>query len=131
MYTGSCLCGGVRFRIEGELAPIEVCHCGQCRKAQGAPFATNTPVAASAFTLLSGSELLKTYESSPGKQRVFCATCGSPIYSGKDKLPGVIRVRAGLIDEPLPVRPRCHFYTSSKSTWWEINDDLPRFPDAP
>ncbi len=33
MVSGSCLCGGVRFRIEGGLAPTQVCHCGQCRKA--------------------------------------------------------------------------------------------------
>ena len=51
MYTGSCLCGGVRFEIEGELAPIQVCHGSRRRKAQGEPFATNTPVTASAFGL--------------------------------------------------------------------------------
>lgn len=130
MYTGSCLCGGVRFQIEGELAPIQICHCGQCRKAQGAPFATNVPVALNAFTLLGGAELLKVYESSPGKQRVFCGRCGSPLYSSKDSLPGVIRIRAGLLDEPVPVRPAFHFYTGSKCAWWAISDDLPQFPAA-
>ena len=49
-HTGSCLCGGVRFRIEGELGPVQVCHCTQCRKAQGGPFAAVIPVAASAYT---------------------------------------------------------------------------------
>lgn len=131
MPTGSCLCGGVRFRIEDKLAPIQICHCGQCRKAQGTPFATNMPVAVSAFTLLSGAELLKAYESSPGKQRLFCATCGAPIYSRKDARPDVIRVRAGLIDEPLQARPAYHFYTGSKSGWWEISDNLPQFLKLP
>ncbi|WP_290537184.1 hypothetical protein [Alcanivorax sp.] len=41
MYTGSCLCGGVTFEIAGELAPIQVCHCQQCRKAQGTALVTN------------------------------------------------------------------------------------------
>ncbi len=79
MHTGSCLCGGVQFRIEQALEPIQVCHCSQCRKAQGTPFATNTPVSTSAFHLTAGKELLKAFESSPGKQRVFCSGCGSPI----------------------------------------------------
>lgn len=130
MYTGRCLCGGVRFRISAPLEPIQVCHCGQCRQAQGGPFATNTPVAAAAFDLLAGVELLTVYESSPGKQRVFCSRCGSPVYSRKESLPEVVRVRAGLISEPLPVRPAVHFHTGSKANWWDIEDGLPQFVGA-
>lgn len=127
MYTASCLCGGVRFRIEGELEPIQVCHCQQCRKAQGAPVATNTPVSEAAFHLLGGEALLKSFESSPGKERVFCSRCGSPIYSRKDTIPGVLRIRAGLINEPLSVRPVAHFHTGSKANWWPIDDGLQQF----
>jgi hypothetical protein len=124
------LCGGVQFRIEGELEPIQVCHCSQCRKAQGAPFATNTPVSTNAFHLLSGAELLASFESSQGKERVFCSKCGSPIYSKKDIIPGVLRIRAGLINEPLSAKPVAHFYTGSKANWWSINDGLPQFEAA-
>ncbi len=127
MYTGSCLCGGVKFSINAELAPIQICHCSQCRKAQGGAFATNTPVATSDFQLHSGADLLTEYESSPGKRRFFCRQCGSPIYSSRDSLANVIRIRAGLLDEPLKVKPAFHFYTASKCSWMEINDDLPQY----
>ena len=130
MLTGSCLCGGIQFRIEAALEPIQVCHCSQCRKAQGTPFATNTPVPAAAFHLVSGADLLTSFESSPGKERVFCRKCGSPLYSKKDTVPGVLRVRAGLLNEPLSVTPAVHFYTGSKANWWPINDDLPQFEGA-
>lgn len=130
MYTGSCLCGAVQFRIESELEPIQVCHCSQCRKAQGTPFATNSPVAATAFHLTAGKDRLKEFESSPGKKRVFCSRCGSPIYSSKDTVPGVVRVRAGLINEPLAVRPIAHFHVASKCNWWPIDDGLPQFPES-
>ena len=40
-YTGSCLCGGVRYELTAELGPIEVCYCRMCRKASGGPLATN------------------------------------------------------------------------------------------
>ena len=129
-YTASCLCSGITFRITDELEPIQVCHCVQCRKAQGTVFATNTPVARSAFQLDSGAELLTEYESSPGKKRAFCKRCGSPIYSRRDDLPEVLRIRAGLINEPLAVRPAAHFYVASKANWWEIHDDLPQFAAA-
>jgi hypothetical protein len=130
VHTGSCLCGGIRFQVEGELAPIQVCHCSQCRKAHGTPFATNMPIPASSFNLTQGRELLKQFESSPGKIRHFCGRCGSPIYSTKDTLPGVVRLRAGLLDDPLGVRPAFHFHVASKASWWRINDDLPQFPES-
>ncbi len=130
MYNGQCLCTSVRFRIEGELQPIQVCHCSQCRRAQGGPFATNIPVDEASFTLLAGSDALGEYESSPGKFRVFCRTCGSPVFSRKNALPGVLRIRAGLISEPLDTRPIGHFFFGSKANWWTIEDGLPKF-DGP
>ena len=130
MTTGSCLCGGVAFRIDGALAPIQACHCTQCRKAQGGPFATNIPVAAAAFHLLQGEALLASYESSPGKVRVFCSRCGSPVYSRRAALPDVLRVRAGLLDGALAARPAWHAHTASACGWWPIDDDLPRYPNG-
>ena len=130
MYTGSCLCGGIRFQIKSELAPIELCHCQQCRKAQGVAFATNSPISSDAFTLVSGDALLAEYESSPGKKRAFCRRCSSPIYSLRMSVPGVLRVRVGLIDGPLAVRPVAHAYVASRCNWWPINDSLPQFPEA-
>ena len=126
MYTGSCLCGGICFEVNAELGPIDICHCQQCRKAQGTAFATNTPVAASALRITSGTDLLKAYESSPGKRRHFCSGCGSPIYSQRDAKPDVVRIRVGVINEPLNVRPHAHYHTESKCNWWDITDTLPR-----
>ena len=128
MVTGSCLCGVVRYRIRSELPPIQVCYCGMCRKAQGAPFATNIPVPAAAFELLSGAAALREFQSSPGKLRVFCGTCGSPIYSRRDGL-DVVRVRAGLIEEPL-AGALIHCHVAAKCGWWDIHDPGPQFPGA-
>jgi hypothetical protein len=127
MYTGSCLCGGIRFEIDGELPPIQVCHCTQCRKAQGAPLATNVPVPSERFRLLDGQELLRGFESSPGKQRMFCSRCGSPILSRRNDLPGVVRLRMGTIDGHVNARPAAHYWVAAKANWWNITDDLPQF----
>lgn len=125
-HAGGCLCGAVRYEIEGELAPIQMCHCGQCRKAQGVAFATNIPVAAERFRLIAGAQALREYESSPGKRRAFCGQCGSPILSRRPDDPSAIRLRAGSLDGPLDTRPAVHIYTGSKANWWHIDDDLPQ-----
>jgi hypothetical protein len=131
MFSGRCLCGGIRFSVSGELQPIQLCHCADCRRAQGAPFASNTPVTTDRFALQSGAELIRHFESSPGKERAFCSRCGSPLYSRKTSRPGVLRIRAGLFEQPLPVQPAFHQFVSDKANWWTIADDLPQFPNAP
>ncbi|WP_304175840.1 GFA family protein [Phenylobacterium aquaticum] len=126
MTTGSCLCGSIRFEITGALPDIQVCHCGACRKAQGGPFATNLPVTEANFRFTSGQETLRAYESSPGKERLFCGQCGSPMFSRTAAIPGVVRVRAGTLDAPVAARPAVHNFVGSKADWWEITDALPQ-----
>ena len=129
MITGSCLCGGIRFEVDGPLEPIQVCHCGQCRKAQGTAFATNIPVAESHFRLLTGQDLMNSFSSSPGKQRCFCSRCGSPIFSCNERIPGVLRVRAGTLDGELDTRLQAHFFTAHKANWFDIDDGLPCYAE--
>src|ERR1700730_2007201 len=66
---GSCLCGEVRFEIDGPLMRSSHCHCRQCQKAHGAPFRTRARVAAADFRFLAGEELVSFYESTPGTHR--------------------------------------------------------------
>jgi len=129
-HSGQCLCGMIRFEIAGPLEPVQICHCAQCRRAQGTPFASNIPVKSADISWLSGQDHLSRYESSPGKCRYFCPTCGSPVYSSRDSLPDVIRLRAGLLDNPVASQPLAHFYTGSKASWWTISDGLPQFEAA-
>ncbi|MDX1692760.1 MAG: GFA family protein [Ketobacteraceae bacterium] len=127
MYTGSCLCKAVQFRINSELEPIQICHCSQCRKAQGSAFVTNIPVREEDIEFTSGEDCISFYESSPGKKRCFCKICGSPVYSKTVKVPGVVRIRAGLLNEPLKTKPLAHFYVADKANWYTITDELPQF----
>lgn len=127
MIEGSCLCGGVRYRYDGEIEEISICHCSQCRKAQGSAFAAVSPVATDRLQILAGTELLKEYRSSPDKVRVFCSRCGSPIYSAKDDMPAVRRLRLGTVDTAFRCDNAFHIFTDSKASWWDCDDGLPRF----
>ncbi len=33
--TGGCLCGAVRYELQGRLRAVVACHCGQCRRTSG------------------------------------------------------------------------------------------------
>ena len=129
MYTGSCLCGQVRFEIDGPIEDIVYCHCSRCRKAQGSAFATNANVARQDFTLLNGMQGLSGYESSPGQTKYFCTTCGSPIMSLNTARPDTVRIRLGTIESDITERPGCHIFAASRANWDEITDHLPQYDE--
>jgi hypothetical protein len=128
MHQGSCLCGKVKYEIHGGLSSAVYCHCSRCRKASGTAFASNAPIAEQDFVILTGAEALKDFATPAGTHRIFCANCGSPVYSRRDTLPGVLRVRLGLLDTPLAKgeAPAAHIFAASKASWFEIRDGLPQ-----
>ena len=126
--NGACLCGRVRYRIDGDFANALIyCHCSQCRKAQGVAFAANMPIPLAAFHLLSGADRLAEYRASPGKARYFCRDCGSPLYSRLDG-GDTLRLRVGTLETGAPLVPVAHIYAPSHASWHEIGDSLPRYP---
>jgi hypothetical protein len=129
MYQGSCLCRSVTYEISGEIGEFGYCHCTSCRKASGTAHAANAPVERSAFRLTSGTEELKEFESSPGKVRVFCGRCGSPLYAYLRASMDVIRLRLGSLDTPFTKQPRAHTWVSDKAPWEPIADNLPQFAE--
>ena len=129
MYQGSCLCGQVRYEIDGVIRNIVYCHCSRCRKAQGSAFAANGIVAAAEFRLVNGKDNLRGYESSPGQTKYFCQTCGSPMLSHSTAQPDQVRIRLGTLDSAISERPVAHIFATSKANWEDICGDLPQYPD--
>ncbi len=131
MISGSCLCGGVRYRAERAAGSMANCHCEMCRKAHGSAFSTIQPVERSGFHWTAGEELLTGFESSPGKRRWFCSRCGSQIISTRDADEHSLLLRAGCIDEaPASTRPVAHGWVGSMASWHRITDDLPQFENG-
>lgn len=130
-YTGSCLCGGLRYEIQGEIGDIVQCHCRKCRKANGTAFATNAPIQKADFKIVQGEHLLKKFQSTATTQRCFCADCGSPIISIKAETPDVYRLRIGTLDTALTQAPTQHIFVASKAEWDTICDTLPQYAERP
>ncbi|MBB6096308.1 hypothetical protein HNQ60_005230 [Povalibacter uvarum] len=128
MIVGGCLCGAVRYEYEGEIGEISMCHCSMCRKAQGSAYVAVSPIDATKFRVTEGQEALKEFRAVPYKARVFCSNCGSPIYSARDDLPDVKRLRIGTVETAFACKNAYHIYVDSKASWEVITDDLPKYP---
>jgi len=131
MLTGRCLCGGVRFEIDGHLGPVIYCHCSMCRHANGSSFATNASVRTEEFRMITGRQLVREDESSPGNLRAFCSKCGSPLYGTVADVPSIRRVRLGTLDNAEGVKSVAYIWVGSKSDWFEITDILEQFEEEP
>jgi hypothetical protein len=123
--TGSCLCGAVRYEVDRFAADIVHCHCQKCRKAHGSAFSTTGPVLREHFRWTRGMELLKDYESSPGKKRHFCTACGSHLMAEWVDGPAVI-IRLGCLDDDPIARPTMHIWRSEAAVWYDPQTSLPQ-----
>src|SRR6187551_1828566 len=100
-FSGGCSCGKVRFSADADPAFVAVCHCRACQRASGSAFAVIVALPAPALGITGD---LTTYDSKgdsgQGVHDRFCPRCGSPIARSVDVLPGLMMVRAGVLDDP-------------------------------
>lgn len=134
MVRGSCLCGGVTFEFDHFTGPFELCHCNRCRKVSGAAFMAGVAAPRSAFRLLTGRELIRTYDAPilntpPAYRSCFCVRCGSPVPDPSSDGP-FIEIAAGMLDDDPDVMPDKHIFVEKKAAWHTIADALPQLDEA-
>ena len=125
---GSCLCGTVEYEIARLDSPIAHCACRTCRKAHAAAFTTTAAVSREHFSWRKGQENLKSYESSPGKHRYFCATCGSHLVAERVDQPNLI-LRVATLDDDPGNPPVCLIWQSHEVSWLEYGPQITSFAE--
>jgi len=124
MRTGGCLCGAVKFKIDGPLRDVVNCHCTMCQKLHGG-FGGHAKAKKKDITFLSETGL-KWYRTSAIAQRGFCEECGSSLFWQPDAQDAT-GILAGALDCPTNLKTIGHIFTAEKADFYEITDDLPQF----
>jgi hypothetical protein len=125
MNQGHCLCGTVRYEIDGPFQSLLHCHCSMCRKHHGTAFATWAVAPVAGFRVTAGADAIESYASSPGLHRSFCRHCGSVVPERHESF-GIVVAPAGNLEGDLGLQPQFHMFTGSKAAWYRIEDDLPQ-----
>jgi hypothetical protein len=99
-----------------------------CQKAHGAAFATFAAVNPRDVHFTQGAELISRYRSSNEAERSFCSRCGSNLMFQPDATPEEAWIAMGGFDSEFREGPGHHIFVDSKAPWFEISDDLPRYP---
>ncbi|WP_299677092.1 GFA family protein [uncultured Roseobacter sp.] len=126
---GSCLCGAVRFVIEGAPALMGRCHCTRCRKLGTSDIVFVTQAQ---FRLLSGAEEIDTVAPVPPYTfaRSFCGRCGTSLgepLSSETSFP----INAQCLDDDPGIRIGFEEFTAEAPAWATAPDTAPRFEGAP
>ena len=116
---GSCLCGGVVYRLRGPMRAVIACHCTACRKTTGHYLA-----ATQAWTddvEMEQADSLRWYASGPHSRRGFCDRCGATLFfefvnSGK------ISIAAGTLDGKTGLRTAFGIYADDKGDYYDLPD---------
>lgn len=115
MREGGCLCGAVRYRVEGPPLRVGLCHCADCRKESGSSFVTFAVWPRAAFRV---EGAFATFEG-----RSFCPVCGARLFCLRDD---EAELRAGSLDAtPNGLAPGYENWVKRREAW------LAPLPGAP
>jgi hypothetical protein len=115
---GGCLCGALRYRIDGAIPAANLCHCRSCRMAAGAPVVAFADLAPGQFAWTAGEPAF--YASSAGVRRGFCATCGTALTYESEDLPGEVHVLSATLDDPGAAPPTGELFAEERIPWMVV-----------
>ena len=119
---GACQCGKITFEAEADSDNAYICNCTDCQTLAGSAFRWSVTVPESSFKLLTGKPKIFVKvldDGSTGSHQVFCADCGSPIYSTTP--PGdearFFNIRVPTVRQKAGLQPHIQYWKSSMPMW--------------
>ena len=131
-FEGGCHCGKIRFRAEGPLRQILMCHCSDCLKLTGTSWGASA-AEAEGIAWLSDEEP-RWYRSSQWAERGFCPDCGAQMFYRRDDL-ALVSIAPGAFDTSEMLTVSGQIYRGSHPSWGPVGGDIAdldeTYPDQP
>jgi hypothetical protein len=130
-HAGSCLCGAVRFEVEGDFERFYLCHCEHCRKDTGSAHGANLFSSSATLKWLAGEDQVRVFNLPSTRHRnSFCSICGSALPDLQ--MDGaLLKVPAGSLDTDVQIRPDAHIFFASKANWDQALEQVPKVARLP
>lgn len=131
-FSGGCTCGSVRYVCSRTPIAMLNCHCLDCQRSSGAPFASGFIIATSDIEITSTPKTYSVRTGSGGvATRSFCSQCGSPLFTHGTVNPGFMSVRFPTLDNTLEFQPLLDIWTDSAQPWICLSQAIPQYPQLP
>lgn len=125
MREATCSCGQLRVTVEGDPVRISMCHCLECQRSTGAPFAFQARWPKEQVRV-EGRYSDYTRVSDEGEERTFhfCPDCGSTVFYEPDH--EHIAVRVGNFADPSFPPPRFSVWEERRHPWVSVPEGAER-----
>ena len=132
MLTGRGLCGACSYVIEGDPVVVAHCHCLDCQRLSGAGHTTGAMFAEDGVRVV-GEPASFSLISEGGNTvtRLFCGTCGSPLFGKNTGMPGFMTVTLGTLDETDLLTPQVAIFARTRRHWDVMDTTLATFDAQP
>ena len=134
IHEGGCLCGKVRYSVEGNPVVAGVCHCTFCKRRTGSAFGVAAYFDESGVQITSGAPKAYEYRSDESHRWLktnFCQDCGTTVTWTMERRPGARGIAVGTFDDPNWIKPQLHVFTRSAVTWVVLPADVELFEKLP
>ena len=129
---GSCMCGQISYDSNAEPVMTAISHCLDSQKQTGTSFSIVVGVPESELQVEGKPKIFSTTGTSgQAVNRHFCGSCGSPIYSQADMLPGLLLVIAGTLDDTSWLSPELEIWCDSRQKWLQLDGTWDKTPGNP
>ncbi len=132
IMSGGCLCGALRYEIDGAPKFVTACYCTDCQKESGAGHLTLVAFEAAAIKVTGETRVFATTsDSGNAVPRTFCPDCGTTIMGQPGSLPGLSMIRAGTLDDSAGLATSIAIYGDSAREWDQPPAGVKLFPAMP
>ena len=113
---GGCRCTRLRFRLSEPPWMEMVCHCRGCQRMTGSAFSTTLIMPETGFAVIAGEPEIGGLHGDDARHN-HCGWCKSWVFTRSPAAPGVVNVRAALLDDASWFTPWAETQTAEKLPW--------------
>ncbi|MGE0222701.1 MAG: GFA family protein [Acetobacteraceae bacterium] len=100
---GGCLCGAVRYRVQGDPIRVTICHCRFCQRATGTAYMVEPIFPRDALSIIAGTPSIYSLRSAGSGKLVHihsCSACATKLFLTFERFEDSCGVYAGTFDVP-------------------------------
>lgn len=128
-HDGGCLCGALRYRVIGDPARSNVCHCRFCQRLTGSAFLVEPIFPKTQVSYIAGRPMTYAHVGEHGRRLSvhFCGHCSTKVGLTFERFPDHVGVCGGTFDDPTWFPILRHIFTESAVPWIRYPADVDCF----
>jgi len=125
----SCSCGQLTARVVGAPLRVSICHCLNCQRRTGSPFAQQARFPRENVTVAGTSTVyVITGDEGTRAHFHFCPQCGATVYYEPEAMPDFVTIPVGAFADPGFPAPTVSVFEERMHRWVVPPADAEHYP---